>query len=351
MNLESMMYNEDLESVLSQSLPWERLNDKVILITGANGLIGSCVVDLLMKRNEKFLGSNIKVIALARNEQEGKNRFAQYLNNKNFVFVKQDVTKEFDIDESADFIIHAASNAHPNAFSVDPVNTILTNVIGINNLFKYAINKNAKRLLFVSSGEIYGQGTQDIEEFTEEYIGNVDSMQLRAGYPISKKAGENLCIAYSEQYNIESVVVRPCHIYGPTITPKDSRAFAQFFRMGINGKDIVMKSKGEQLRSYCYVIDCASAIIFALLNGENRNAYNIANPKSVLTIYELAQLIAKECSVNIIFNLPNEIEKKGYNTITKSVLNSNKLQKLGWIPKFDINCGINHTVKILKENL
>lgn len=351
MNMENRIYNKDLENVILSKLPWEKLKEKKILITGASGLIGSCIVDIIMKRNEIFKDSKITVIALGRNEVEAQNRFSKYVEKENFIFIKQDVTKNISLKESADFIIHAASNAHPKAFTTDPVNTILGNIIGVNNLFKYAVNKNVKRLLFISSGEIYGQGSNDTEEFLEEYRGYIDNMQLRAGYPISKLAAENLCIAYSEQYGIESIIVRPCHIYGPTITPNDSRAFAQFLRNGINKEDIIMKSKGEQLRSYCYVVDCAYAILCALLNGKDKDSYNIANPNSIVTIYELAKLIAKECLVNVICEIPNEIEKKGYNPVTKSVLNSDKLQKIGWVPKFNINCGINHTVKILKGNI
>lgn len=351
MNIKNTIYEEDLKSVVISNLQWEKLNGKTILITGASGLIGSCIVDIIMKRNEMFRNSNITIIALGRNEKEAKNRFNQYTNNNNFIFVKQDIIEEIVIEKKADFIIHAASNAHPKAFTTEPISTILGNILGVNNLFKYAVSRGTRRLLFISSGEIYGQGSIEIEEFTEEYRGYIDNMQLRAGYPISKQAAENLCVSYTEQYDIESIVVRPCHIYGPTITTNDSRAFAQFLRNGIKGENIIMKSKGEQIRSYCYVVDCASAILYALLNGSNRNAYNIANPESVITIYELAKLIAKECLVNVIFETPDEIEKKGYNPMIKSVLNSNKLQKIGWTPKFDINCGINHTVKILKENI
>ncbi len=349
MNIENETYRKDLKNALLENLPWNKLNEKTILITGASGLIGSCIVDMLMLRNSEFSDSNINIIALGRNEQEAKKRFARYIDNKNFSIVRQDITEEFNIEENADFIIHAASNAHPKAFITDPVNTILGNIVGVNNLFKYAIKKKTKKLLFVSSGEIYGQGTQEIESFDEEYRGYINNMQLRAGYPISKQAAENLCIAYAEQYDIQSVIVRPCHIYGPTITPNDSRAFAQFLRNGIANEDILMKSKGEQMRSYCYVVDCAVGMIYALLEGKNKEAYNIANPNSAITIHDLAQLIAKECSAKVIVDTPEETEKKGYNPVNRSVLDSTKLQTIGWAPRFDIKRGISHTVKILRE--
>ena len=204
--------------------------------------------------------------------------------------------------------------------------------------------------MFISSGEIYGQGSEKLDSFEEDYRGYIDNMKLRSAYPISKQAAENLCVAYAEQYNIETVVVRPGHIYGPSLTANDSRAFAQFFRNGVQKNDIVLKSKGEQLRSYCYVLDCAMGILYALIKGENKQAYNISNPNSNLKIYELANIIAKECRVNVIYDIPDEVEKKGYNPVTQSVLNSNKLEALGWKPQYNIFQGVRNTIKILEEN-
>lgn len=350
MNIDNCVYNEDLKNaVLKNKSIWKDLKEKNILITGASGLIGSCIVDILMKINEILPEENIKIMALGRNEKEAIERFGKYIDNEKFSFIKQDVTEKINIKEKTNFIIHAASNAHPVAYAKEPVDTILGNIIGLNNLLEYAVTQGTDRLLFISSGEIYGQGNENIESFEEDYRGYIDNMKLRSAYPISKQAAENLCVAYAEQYNIETVVVRPCHIYGPSLTAKDSRAFAQFFRNGVEGKDIVLKSKGEQLRSYCYVIDCAMGILYSLIKGENKNAYNIANQNSNVKIYELANIIARECGVNVIYDIPDEIEQKGYNPVTKSVLSSQKLEKLGWKPQYDIFDGVKNTVKILKN--
>lgn len=351
MNIDNLTYQESLKDIILQNNElWNYLKEKSILVTGASGLIGSCLIDVLMKVNELYNEENINVMALGRNEIEAKERFAKYDGNKYFSFIKQDVIEEINLDEKSDFIIHAASSAHPIAYAKEPVNTVLGNIIGVNNLLKYAVKNKTQRLLFISSGEIYGQGDENIKNFEEEYRGYINNMNVRAGYPISKQAAENLCVAYSEQYNIETVVVRPCHIYGPTLTAKDSRAFAQFLRNGIEGKDIVLKSKGEQLRSYCYVIDCAIGILYALVKGENKNAYNIANSNSNVRINELANTIANVCNVNVVYDIPDEIEKKGYNPVTQSVLDSKKIGFLGWEPQYDIHRGIQDTVKILTNN-
>ena len=111
-----------------------------------------------------------------------------------------------------------------------------------------------------------------------------------------------------------------------------------------------MKSKGAQIRSYCYVLDCAMGILFALLRGENKNAYNISNNDSNVTIFELASVIAQKSKQKVIFEEAASEEKKGYNKMEKSVLNSQKLLNLGWEPQYSIEKGIEHTLKILKEN-
>lgn len=199
-----------------------------------------------------------------------------------------------DGNVSVDYVVHAAGNAHPTTFNRDPVGTIWGNIKGTYNLLEYCKSCKGKRFLYVSSGEVYGQGDLSVEEFEEKYAGYIDILSPRSCYPSSKRAVENLCASYYSQYGLETLIVRPCHTYGPGITMTDSRANAQFFRNVLNGEDIVMKSAGTQLRSYNYVADCASAILTVLFNGEAGQAYNIANPKVRITIAQLADIIAKK---------------------------------------------------------
>ena len=266
------LYNDNIKKVLKNNKFLE-LKDKKILITGANGLIGSAIIDLLnyLNCNEKY---NIKIIAMVRDKQKALSRIKQY---ENCEIIEQDITNEIKYDENIDYIIHAASNAHPQAYANDPVGTMLGNFIGVNNILKFAIKHKCKKVEYISSGEVYGEGSEEIESFDENYVGRVKSMDIRSCYPLSKLSAETLCISYSEQYNIQTVIARPCHIYGPTQTEKDSRVSAQFIRNALKKEDIIMKSAGKQLRSYCYVLDCVTGILTILTKGENTNAYNIAN--------------------------------------------------------------------------
>ena len=338
------LYNDNLKESIKKHETLERLKDKSILITGANGLIASCVIDILnwLNTNKNF---NIHIKALVRNKNHLLERFKTY---HNLEVIEQDIIEPISYSEDIDFIIHAASNSHPKSFSVDPVGTMLGNIIGVRNVLDFALKHHCQKVEYVSSGEVYGEPEDGMESFTEEYIGKVNSINSRSCYPMSKLAAETLCVSYSKQYNINTVIVRPCHCYGPTQTDNDSRASAQFINNVLNGEDIVMKSEGKQIRSYCYVVDCAIGMLVALLNGENNVAYNIANNNSALSIKEMAEKIALYGNQKVVFELPSDNEKKSYNPVTRSVLNGQKLKNIGWIPCWNFDRGIKSTLDIMK---
>lgn len=319
-------YHQDIIDAASVSLPWDRLAGSNILVTGATGLIGSCLVEVLMHHPRR----NWHVYACGRNEERAKQRFASLWSDPYFHFFPYDVNKPLSGDISFEFIIHAASNASPNFFAQQPVEVMKSNIIGLSNLFDYGIAHGLQRLLLVSSGEVYGEG--DGRVFTEDYSGYVNPLLSRNCYPSSKRAAETLCAAYSAEYGIESVIARPCHIYGPHFTESDNRVYAQFIRNVLRGEDIIMKSTGAQYRSWCYVVDCASALLHILLNGTSGEAYNIADESSNLTIRELAEMIASIGGKQVVMQLPSDAEKAGYNIVSRSLFSTAKLQSLGWSP-------------------
>lgn len=338
------LYKNNIKKALNEK-EYQRLKNQSVLITGANGMIGSAVVDVLNYLNESF-NYNIKIYILVRNKNKILERFKTY---ENIYIVEQDVINKISLDEEIDYIIHAASNAHPKMYAEDPVGTMLGNFIGMNNIMEFAINHKCKKVEYISSGEVYGQAGKDVVAFDEQYMGKVDSTSPRSCYPLSKLASETLCASYSKQYNIETVIARPCHIYGPTQTESDSRVSAQFLNNILENKDIVMKSEGLQTRSYCYVVDCATAILTILLYGQDSNAYNISNMDSILTIREMAEKMAKKNNKKVIFELPTEKEKSGYTPFTRAVLDNKKLQGLGWKAHWNFDDGIEQTLNIMKK--
>ena len=324
-------YCDDIFAAAGEALPWEKLRGCNVLVTGATGLIGGCLVEVLMARGD------INVYAAGRNETRALSRFAEYTSNPHFHCFKYDVSTPLTSSdvESFHYIIHAASDASPAAFASSPVEVMKSNIYGTANLLDYGLAHGMRRFLYVSTGEVYGEGgateeTTDGPAFRETDSGYVNPTLPRSCYPSSKRAAETLCAAYKDQYGADLVIARPCHTYGPHFTPSDNRVYAQFVRNVLRGEDIVMKSDGSQFRSWCYVVDCVRAILYILLKGQSGEAYNIADSNSNITIRQLADMIAAAAGRKVVIQLPPDSESKGYNPITRSLFSTRKLESLGW---------------------
>lgn len=331
-------YREDILQVFEQDLPWGKLSGANILVTGATGLIGGCLVEVLMMNPNR----DYHVYASGRNKERAQKRFKDYSADDGFHFVKYDVMQPVNSDVNFDFIIHAASNASPSFFAKNPVEIIKSNVDGVAHLMDYGLNHGMKRFLYISSGEVYGEG--DGRVFTEDYSGYVNCATPRACYPSSKRVTETLCVSYAAEYGADVVIARPCHTYGPHFTEQDNRVYAQFIRNVLRGEDIVMKSMGEQFRSWCYVVDCVSALLHILMKGKCGEAYNIADGESNISIRELAEIIAEIGGRKIVIDMPDVDEKRGFNVVTRSVFSIDKLEALGWRPQTHIRDGFRNTI-------
>ncbi len=344
---ENELYLEDVNYVAGLELDWESLKGASFLISGASGNIGSFLIDVLMSHSD--LG--IKVFALGRNEEKAKERFANYWDDPNFVFVAGDINKGISIPdkEKTDYVIHAASNTHPRAYATDPIGTVTTNIIGTDNMLKFASEHGCKRFLFLSSVEVYGENRGDKEYFDESYCGYIDCNTMRAGYPESKRAGEALCQAYISAREMDVVIPRLSRTYGPTLLATDTKAISQFIHKGVAGEDIVLKSEGTQNYSYSYVADAVSGILYCLMRGECGQAYNISDRGSDITLRDLAAIIADYAGKKVVFELPDAVEAAGYSKATKALLDSSRLQSLGWSAAYDMKRGLTRTVEILRE--
>jgi nucleoside-diphosphate-sugar epimerase len=342
------LYKEDIANIASYNLDWDRLKNTSVLITGATGLIGTVLIDALMYRNAVY-NDTITVYAMGRNREKAQERFGNYFNNPYFAFIQQDVQSAIQIEKKIDFIIHGASNTHPIAYSTDPINTILLSVLGTRNILDLAVSRRVKRTIFLSTVEVYGENRGDIEQFDEAYCGYIDCNTLRAGYPEGKRAAEALCQAYISKKKNDVVIARCSRVYGPTMSFDDSKAIAQFLRNGAKSENIVLKSRGAQRYSYCYAADICSAVLFLLLNGKNGEAYNIADSNKCVSLYEIAEIISNYAKRQIIYDIPDSMEVKGYSKATKAILDCSKISELGWKPTFSIEDGIIRTIEIIKS--
>ena len=345
---DNSLYLEDVNYVANLNLPWEKLNNKFIMISGATGLIGSMLVDIIMRKNNDNL--NCTVYALGRSKERMRNRFKYCFENPLFRFIEYDVNRKLCLTEdvTVDYILHLASNTHPMQYSTDPIGTITTNIIGVQNLLDFAVEHHTTRFAFASSNEVYGENRGDVEKFDEKYCGYIDCNTMRAGYPESKRCGEALCQAYKAQKGLDVVIPRLTRSYGPTLLKTDTKALSQFLHKGVAGEDIVLKSAGTQFYSYLYVMDSVSGLLTVLLNGESGEAYNISDDASDIMLKDLAAIIADYAGKKVVFEIPDAVESAGYSKATKARLDSSKLNSLGWKAKYDIKTGIVRTIEMLK---
>lgn len=335
--MEKTAYAQDISKAV-ETFDFSALCNKTVLVTGATGLVCSAVVDMLLE-------CGAKVYAAGRSKEKVEQRF-----NLKTEFVYYDAIKPFQFGENVDYIIHGASNANPSAYVTEPVETMMANIIGIRNLFEYARFHQVKKIVYISSSEAYGKKEKHTP-FQEDDYGYVDLLNPRSSYPMGKRAAETLCACYGKEYNLPFSIVRPGHIYGPTASSSDSRVSSAFAFQAARGESIVMKSKGSQLRSYCYCVDCASAILTVMLRGARGQAYNISNKDSVITIYQMAQIIAQAAQVPLHMELPTKEETAAFNPMDNSSLDSQKLEALGWHGIFSAETGFNHTIKTIQAIL
>lgn len=341
MTMNGDIYRQDLLDAAAGAAGW--LSGKRVLITGATGLIGSFMTEALLA-----LDAGVHVCAAGRSEAGVRRRFGALADSPYFHFAPFDAAIPAAFDFEADYVVHAACSAHPMAYSTDPVGVMRANLVGAMSLLEYLRARPAARMVFLSSGEIYGENPSLPDGFSEGNCAGIDPMRPRACYPESKRAAETLCACYHQQYGAQAVVARLCHVYGPTFTDSNSRADAQFLRNALAGRNIVMKSPGSQVRSWLYVADAVRALLLLLHRGEAGTAYNVANRASVASIREYAQALADIGGVSLAFDIPPAAEKAGYTAVTRAVLDPSRLEALGWTPRYDLKTGLEHAFRALK---
>jgi len=344
------LYLQQVAKTAQLSLPWEAFQDKSILISGGTGMIGSYLIDVLMEKNKD--GLNCRILALGRSPERAGGRFPHHWDDPNFTFLECDINAGLPVGlPRADYVLHAASNTHPVAYATEPISTITTNVIGTDHLLRYASKVGAQRVVFASTVEVYGENRGDAAKFDEDYCGYINCNTLRAGYPESKRVGEALCQAYIKEKGLDVVIARLARIYGPTMLMSDTKALSQFIKKGIAREDIVLKSAGNQFFSYCYVADAVYALLLLFAKGACGAAYNISDEASDITLKDLAQTIAEHAGTKVVFEIPDAVESAGYSKATLAIMDSARLQQLGWKPVYDIHTGLAQTIQILSTGV
>ena len=339
------LYQEDLDRIL-QTDGVSNLQGKRFLMTGATGLIGTCLIDALMRYNER--GANIDIYALGRSKEKAASRLGEYFEDAHFHFVEHDARQPLEELPTADYIIPLASNTHPLAYSQYPIETIEINVKGAEHALQKAIECGAT-VLYPSTVEVYGNAKGE-DVFTEDYTGQLSLATARSCYTESKRLSEALCQSYIAERGAKVKIIRLSRVFGPTMLMNDSKASSQFIIKALHDEDIVLKSKGEQLFSYTYVSEAVSAMLHVLLQGDNGVAYNISNEACNVRLKDFAQLCAEWAGRKVVFELPSETERKGFSIAMRAILDNTRLKGLHWQPTYTMQDAINRTLSILKSS-
>lgn len=336
---EHPLYQEDLKNILATE-GIELLRGKSFLITGATGMVGVMLIDALMQLGD------VTVYAVGRSKEKAKQRLGEYFNNPFFHFMEHDVCKPFDTQLKVDYIIPAASNTHPLAYSQYPIETILINIKGAENALELAAHCGGT-VVYTSTNEVYGNAIGD-EVFTEEYNGKLNLTNARSCYNESKRTAESLCQSYIAEKGVNVKIARLCRIFGPTMLESDSKASSQFIKKAIAGEDIVLKSKGDQYFSYTYVADAVIGLLVVLLHGEVGAPYNVSSEKTNVHLKDFARFCAEACGKSVVFELPSEAEQKGFSIAMQAILSNERIKGIGFKPRYEMDDAINRTIQILR---
>lgn len=305
------------------------------IVTGGAGFIGSHLCEFLLEKQYQVFCIDNLVTGSIKNIEHMKN-------DSKFVFINQDITKDFSFTDEVDLVFHFASPASPVDYYKYPIETLRVGSIGTENVLKIA-QKNNARFMLASTSEVYGD--PKIHPQKESYWGNVNSIGPRSVYDEAKRYAEALTMAYHRKYNLDVGIARIFNTYGPRMKPDDGRAVPNFIKQCLHNEPITIYGDGTQTRSFCYISDEIEGLV-SLMMSEYTQPVNIGNPKEY-AILELAKIIKEisQSSSNLVYkNLPIDDPKCRRPDISKAK------ELLNWYPKVKLRRGIETTIQWFKND-
>src|SRR6187401_1423703 len=301
---------------------------KRIVITGVAGFIGSHLAETLLDRDYTVVGID--------NLLTGDIANISHLQNRDFTFIKHDVTNYIVIDGPVDYVLHWASPASPIDYLLLPIPTLKVGALGTHKALGLALAKGA-RFVLASTSEVYGDPLEHPQK--ESYWGNVNPVGPRGVYDEAKRFAEAMTTAYHRYHGLDAKIVRIFNTYGPRMRINDGRAVPTFIAQALRGEDVTVFGDGNQTRSFTYITDLVDGIIRLMLSDVN-DPVNIGNPRET-TIEEIARTIVRMTgskSQLVYKELPVDDPKVRQPDITRA------RALLGWEPKVPLEEGLEHTI-------
>ena len=337
----------DVDEILARDLPWERLAGTTVLVTGAGGMLPSYVVRTLLALNDRQ-GAGVRVLGLVRDAARAARVLGDLLGRPDLELLVQDVAAPVVVRGRLDHVVHGASAARPALHGSDPVGTFRANVLGTLNLLDLCVEHASVGLVLMSSAEIYGAQPEGAGLIDEQSYGGFDLLQSRACYSEGKRAAETACAVYGVQHGLRNRVVRFGHVYGPGMAGDDGRVQADFAASVVEGRDIVLNSDGSAVRTYTYVADAVAGLFYAMLAAEEI-ALNVADPRGLVSIRELAELFVRaRPERHLALRFAHEADGRSYSTAKRQGLSSARLARTGWRPVVDLPEGIDRMVTAME---
>lgn len=324
--LENRIFAEDIEYIAQAPfIPWGKLDGKRVLVTGATGLIGYTLVSALLYRG-------ISVLALVRDRDRAEKKFqAQLMCGCPLNFQVGTVEEPGKVEGGVDYLIHCAAPTASGYFAQYPVETIRSIVGGTESMLCLAREKNCAGMVFLSSMEVYGQILEK-RPLQEDCLGTLDLTSPRSSYPEAKRVAENLCVCYQTEYGVPVQILRLAQTFGPGVDREDGRVFAYIARCALEGKNVTLATDGSKENMYLYTADAVSAILTALLEGENGRIYNAANEATYTSIRNMARIgldALEGKSLTVELNTDKQSAAK-YPPQGYLYLDTTALRRLGW---------------------
>ena len=340
---------EDINSIIAnKTINWDALKDASFLVTGATGLIGSLLIRTLAEYKQQS-NSEMRLYACFRSEDRAKAILGDAYSS--VIPVIGDIREEIMPAGSMDYIIHCASVTTSAEMIAYPAETMDIAISGTKRVLEYARHADIRKMIYVSSMEIYGQTQETDNPITEDKLGYVDLSEARSCYPEGKRVCELMCNVYYREYGVPVVSARLAQTLGPGLPSRDSRLPMIMARNVIAGEDIVLHTAGKSVSNFCYTADMVRALLLLLVEGADGEAYNVCNDSESRTIFEIATLVAEEVAQGNI-GVRTVIPKGssfGYAHDTSAKLLSEKLKKLGWKPETDMVSGYKRLVEYIKS--